>query len=488
MKPSGFIGEGSRHGWFPDFGCDEPSGLSRDPCPSFLPIAGRVNRASGMVRVQPRDLPSRIVMERDASTAVEVVPPIAWETTRKIALIGLGLTGTAAALGLLAAAIDPPAILHTVRLFFVFFGAVIAGLAISFRSDLWQPWALGACTALLAVFGTPAHWDSFQILFGVLTGLALLRAGLVVAPQRIRLGIVSAFLLLHFFGILLATTSPNPTPWMVDQLYRRVYEPYLQFVYLRNAYHFYSPEPGPASILVCLLKTEDGEDVGADGIRRKKYRTEWVATPRRPADIRDPLGVTYFRRLSLTDQISHGYPDMTNVETLEKSEIRARRYQLTQGGNKPYIRMHPFEPDNLEYRLPEPIVSRYLLPSYAQHLLMDLPEGDRKKTTVKLYRVEHRTLTVGAYIGLVNPGKRPGDPYHPTTYWPYFMGEFGFAPVPNKPGEWRVELLDPQEPMLYWLVPIIGDPGSSTTDPNRKDYIDYLSVHAGREFDWSLLR
>ena len=104
---------------------------------------------------------------------------------------------------------------------------------------------------------------------------------------------------------------------------------------------------------------------------------------------------------------------------------------------------------------------------------------------MKLYRVEHRTLTVGAYIGLVNPGKRPGDPYHPTTYWPYFMGEFGFVPVPNKPGEWRVELLDPQEPMLYWLVPIIGDPG---TDPNRKDYIDYLSVHAGREFDWSLLR
>ncbi len=429
-------------------------------------------------------------MDRDAPSAVDVVPPIEWQTTRKVGLIGLGLCGAAAALGLVATAIgDPPAILHTLRLLLVLAGAIASGLAISFRPELAKIWLLGAATALLGVFGTPAHWDSFQILFLVLTGVALLRAALVVVSPRVRLALISAFILLHFFGILLATTSPGPTPWMVDQLYRRLYEPYLQFVYLRNAYHFYSPEPGPASIMVCLLKTEDGEEVSADGIRRKKYRMEWQITPRRPEHVKDPLGVTYYRRLSLTDQISRAYPDLMNSESFEKSEIRTRRYRLAIPGNDPYIPMHPNEPDYLEYRLPDQQVSRYLLPSYAQHILMDLPEKDRTKTTVKIYRIEHRTLTVGAYIGVSNPGHKPGDPYYPTTYWPYFLGEFGFAKDPSDPNKLKVELLDPQAEMLYWLVPILERQGGGVPgDAKKKDYIDFMSIHAGHEFDWSKLR
>lgn len=429
-------------------------------------------------------------MDRDASAPIDVVPPIAWATTRKVALTGLGFCGGATLLGFAALAMgEPPALLHTARLLLVFAGAVTAGLAISFRPELIAVWLLGAATALLGVFGTPSHWDSFQVLFTVLTGVALLRALLLVLPPKFRLGLVSAFLFLHFFGILLATTSPGPTPWMVDQLYRRFYEPYLQFVYLRNAYHFYSPEPGPASIMVVLLKTEDGEEVTADGIRRKKYRLEWLVTPRRPEHVKDPLGVTYYRRLSLTDQISRGFPDLINSETFEKSEIRSRRYRLAIPGNDPYIPLHPNEPDYLEYRLPDQQVSRYLLPSYAQHILMDLPEQDRTRTTVKIYRIEHRTLSVGAYIGISNPGQKPGDPYYPTTYWPYFLGEFGFVKDANDANKVKVELLDPQAEMLYWLVPVFERPaGGIPGDLNKKDYIDFLSIHAGREFEWSKLR
>jgi hypothetical protein len=43
--------------------------------------------------------------------------------------------------------------------------------------------------------------------------------------------------------------------------------------------------------------------------------------------------------------------------------------------------------------------------------------------------------------------------------------------------------------MLYWLVPILPkDGGISPTDPNAKDYEDFMSKHAGHEFDWSQLR
>lgn len=421
-------------------------------------------------------------MDRDAAAIADVLPPVEWSVVQRTAGAGFALCAGAAVLGVLGVSE-----LNTPRLFAVFFGGIAGGLAVSFRPERIRSWLLGAAVAFAGVFGTPAHWDSFRLLFAVLTGVALLRATLLAMPVAYRTATVSAFLVVHFFGILLATTSPSPTPWMVDQLYRRAYEPYLQFIYLRNAYHFYSPEPGPASLLVCLLKTEDGEEVGADGIKRKKYRTEWLVTPRRPADVRDPLGVTYFRRLSITDQIARGYPDMMSSETFEKSEIRTRRMQLALPGSNPHIPMHTREPDYLEYRMPDVLAARYLLPSYAQHILMDLPEQDRGRTTIKIYRVEHRTLDVGSYIGISNYGRKPGDPYYPTTYYPYFLGEFGFVKDPLDAKKVRIELLDPQEPMLYWLIPIQERPGGIPGDP-KKDYIDYLSVHAGREFDWSLLR
>lgn len=439
-------------------------------------------------------------MERDAPSTVEVLPPIEWAKARKVGTIGLGLCGAAAILGLVASAIgDAPSILHTARLWLVFAGAVTTGVAVSLRPDLVPAWLLGAAAALLALFGTPAHWDSFRLVFGVLAAVAVLRAALIVAPPRVRIAAVSAFILLHFFGILLATTSPNPTPWMVHQLYNRAYEPYLRFVYLRNAYHFYAPEPGPASLMVCLVKTEDGQETGADGITRPRHKANWIVLPRRAdwrekdgtalrSDVKDPLGVTYFRRLSLTDAIAHQAQDMA-FETFEKSEIRFRRHQLTLAGSDPYIPWHPLYPPLNQYRQPAPHVSRYYLPSYAQHILMDLdlPDEALSRTTVKIYRVEHRTLDVGSFIGLSNPDRKPGSPYHPTTYLPFFLGEYGLKEGPD--GVVSVQLLQPREPMLYWLVPVVARPGATG---NQKDYDDYFSVHAGvkpgHEFDWSQLR
>src|SRR5207245_8728727 len=141
----------------------------------------------------------------------------------------------------------------------------------------------------------------------VLTGAAAAGAGVLQLAPGWRLVAISAAMVFHFTGIFMATTSPPPTPWLTEQLFQRVFNPYLQFVYLRNAYHFYSPEPGPASLVAFHLKTETGSDPSTGA---KQYQYEWVVIPRRPADVRDPLGLSYYRRLSLTEQMARGSPGL----------------------------------------------------------------------------------------------------------------------------------------------------------------------------------
>jgi hypothetical protein len=220
---------------------------------------------------------------------------------------------------------------------------------------------------------------------------------------------------------------------------------------------------------------------------RKKYDTRWVVLPKRPADIRDPLGLSYFRRLSITEQVSRSMPEGTSFE---KSEVRARRYRLTLPGADTFYPLHPTEPEFLQYRLPTPPVTRYLLPSYAQHLILEhTPDAAAAaKTTLKVYRIEHRTLPVEAFIGVGTPTGRGVDPYDPVTYRPYFLGEFRLTSEdPANPRKPRVELVDPQADMLYWLIPIVPNPNPGT-GADKKAYVDYMSVHAGHAFDWSQLR
>jgi hypothetical protein len=415
---------------------------------------------------------------------------VPWETVRKVAFSGLGLTAAAAALGLAVTAMgeSAPWPLATARLILVAIGSITAGLAVSFRSDLWQAWALGAGTALLAVFGTPAHWDSFRLLFAVLTGVAAAGAGILQLTPGWRLVAISALMLFHFTGIFMATTSPPPTPWLTEQLFQRVFNPYLQFVYLRNAYHFYSPEPGPASLVCCLLKTEVGDEVLPDNTIRKKYEYQWVILPRRPADVKDPLGLTYYRRLSLTEQVARVYPGLVlGGEGREKSEVQQRR--VNSGIPLVGVSDDPTDQPTAQYRIPNPEIQRYVIPSYAQHVIMENTPDARAagKTTVRVYRLEHRTLNVGQYTGVTMPGGKPVPPYDPTTYRPYFLGEFGFVKDPNHPDSTRIELLNPQEPMLYWLVPILPKP-AAPGDPEQKTYTDYLSLHAGYNFPWGQLR
>ncbi|QDU19691.1 hypothetical protein [Urbifossiella limnaea] len=425
-------------------------------------------------------------MDRDAAAPpFEVVPPVCWKVARGVAAAGGGMILLAALLGLVS---PGEGVVGTARVLLVFVGAVTAGVGVWLRPDRWEAWAIGGAAAVVAVFGTPAHWDSFRLVFGVFAVVAGFRLVLVLAPPGWKLGLVAAYMLFHFAGIFCATTAPAPTPWLVDQAYLRVYNQYLQFIYMRNAYHFYSPEPGPAALLACLVKTENGTETTATGEVRKKYDTRWVVMPRRPADVRDPLALSYFRRLSLTDRVSRSSMDFTTAGAFEKTEVRTRRYKLTLPGSDPYYPLHPTEPEFAQYRMPDPNASRFLIPSYAQHLILEhTPNAEAAaRTTLKMYRLEHRTLPVEAFIGVGNPDGVPTNPYNPMTYRPYFLGEYRLTSEdPNHPRKARVELVDPQADMLYWLIPIMPNAGPGA---DKKPFVDHLSIHAGHAFDWSQLR
>ena len=320
--------------------------------------------------------------------------------------------------------------------------------------------------------------------FRVVTGVAAIGMVFCLLAPWWRYAVASAMLLFHFGGIFMATTAPPSTPWLSEQLFRRIYNPYLQFVYLRNAYHFYSPEPGPASVVAFLLKTEKINPITG----KKEFETKWVVLPTRPADVRDPLGLGYYRQLSLNEQLARGSAGLaTPSDQFEKSEMYYRRNAVQN-----VIPYHPADQQILQYKLPNSDVARYVLPSYASHVIVWYTPNKETaaKTTVKVYRLEHRDLPPDQFSGGYSP-------YHPGTYRPYFLGEF----------DAYGNLMDPRDVFLYWMLPVIpwqsqplpGNP----TNPFQKDYTDYLSVHAlemspeevlaadpeaGRVFNWSKLR
>jgi hypothetical protein len=269
----------------------------------------------------------------------------------------------------------------------------------------------------------------------------------------------------------------------------------MQFGYLGNAYHFYSPEPGPASHLFFLIYYERYEEDATTGKEvidpttglpkpildpatgKPKVDAGWVTIPRRPEQVKDPLGVSYYRRLALTELVAGTIPDYLTPASFEKSDAYKRRLEVAHNPPPGYpkipIPLPPeADPHFLQYRVPQVDKSRYLLPSYARHMLVEYSRPGWKAVRLKLYRLEHRILPPQAYDKRYTGTGMALEPYHPTTYKPFFLGEF------DRDGH----LVNPQDPMLYWLVPILfrqPTPGS-----DDKDYVDYMSKHAGYDYEW----
>ena len=103
---------------------------------------------------------------------------------------------------------------------------------------------LAAFLASWALYWGPQSsdsWDSIRLFLGVLAAVAFLAAPLVAASSTVRRMAVSALVLAHFAAILTAVLGSTPGPWIMAQAEHCIFRPYLDFMYLNNAYRFYSP-------------------------------------------------------------------------------------------------------------------------------------------------------------------------------------------------------------------------------------------------------
>jgi hypothetical protein len=321
-------------------------------------------------------------------------------------------------------------------------GMLITGIAVARRPKDSIVLAIAWATAVLALFGTNPEWDAIRVMMGVMAAVAAVAAGLLLLPQTAQRVAISLVVLYHFCGILSAITSPHPMPWLTAQLWARLFRPWLEFCYVNNAYQFYSPQPGPAQVLWFCITDEDDNK-------------QWLKIPRR-AEKLDPLGVEYFRRLSLTERANQNVPTPLGPPP---EMLRAREEYA------PLIPMHPELLALQQFRMPNEH-ARQILSSYARHVADDYAAKGVKVKAIKVYLTQHRMLGQKEFAEGMHP-------FDPTTYVPFFVGEF----------DAQGNLTDPNDPMLYWIVPIIrgqnhkpGPPGSP-----GQDIRNYVTVHANSD-------
>src|SRR5262249_51824377 len=159
--------------------------------------------------------------------------------------------------------------------------------------------------------------DSGRVVAGFGSIVAGVAAVLMALPRPVRRAAVVLLVGLHFGSLVTASTGPGthdkPPPWITQVLHTYFYRAYSELVYLKNAYHFYSPEPGPATqIWFCIYyRTTKIDPKTGDFVRNPETGeydfgdSYWYKLPRRPDDIKDPLAVSYYRRLSLTMQLEN---------------------------------------------------------------------------------------------------------------------------------------------------------------------------------------
>jgi hypothetical protein len=306
-------------------------------------------------------------------------------------------------------------------------GLVAVGWAIVRRPRSALVLGVAAAAASAASWAIDEDWDTARLALALLTLVAAVAAVLVLLPRIVSRVIVSAVILIHFGAILTAVTSVPPQPWLSNYLWTHFYRPYVEFMYLNNAYHFYSPEPGPTTLVWFYAQYDDGTMRRFEMPRREDHA----------------LTLEYQRRLSLTESVNQLLAPLPAVP-------QETRYRRLQAGQEDGIPLHPEVAENMQYRIPSPFSQR-MLQSYARHIAgwASRVEPDRKLVGIKIYRVMHSLMTPRD----VALGRNPEDP---ALYFPYYQGEF----------DSHGKLKKPDDPYLYWLLPIIRYP--ETDDPRDR--------------------
>ena len=374
--------------------------------------------------------------------AIDEAPDRGWMTYR-IVIGAAVIAAVAAALGtgFAHAAENWPAVAAAVL---GILGMLVAGYAVSLRPKDSLNLLLASLTAILAGVATNPAWDSIRLMQWVMAGTAAVAALIVLLPPTGQRVAFSLLVLYHFAGIVTAITSPPPTPWLTGQLWTRIFRPHLEFSYVNNAYQFYSPQPGPAQVLwFCIV----GED----------KQPRWFKTPIK-GEMLDPLGIEYFRRLSLTERANQNSPNGPSTE------VYLRRKE-----QEGLFKFHPEMPEALQYRAPTEH-GRHIIEGYARHAAKVIGTGRKDADgnpipvhDIKVYLTQHDMLSQLQF-------QKDMDPYAPETYKPYFVGQFD--------GEGQPLMSPFDRTMLYWLVPIIRSP---PVEGKKGTLTNYVIEHAGSD-------
>jgi len=317
-------------------------------------------------------------------------------------------------------------------------------------------------------------WDSIRLLFNVMTAVALGGAALVLMPWSWRKRAFMLIVFFHFGGVCTASasapTSQGSYPWVPSQLWNHVYRPYLCFMYLNNAYHFYSPEPGPSTMLWFRVEFDDGS-------------ARWV----RMVDREDcPTRLEYQRMLALTEQVNQTDPNMPRAEMMDylrtSKEFAGHTglYEKDENGNdiKSKPRVMPRYPGldrSFQYR-ELTSGSRRFVQSYVRHVARTTKhetKPEAKVKYIKCYRVTHNIIQPGDLA-------QRADPCDPIFYWVWFNGEFepdGNYRDHTKLHEGWHDL--PQDLYLNWMIPIFRKPKDPNDPTGEQELVNCLKWHAG---------
>ena len=259
--------------------------------------------------------------------------------------------------------------------------------------------AFGASWALYLGAERADDWDSVRVALAVLALVALVAAPLMVVPSHVRRAVIGILIVAHFGGIVTAVLSAAPTPWAVGQVWALFYRPYLDFMYLNNAYHFYAPEPGPASSLWFRIESVD---------RQRKVHSHWLKIPDMDDNTgqpRYPLALEYQRMLALTENTAGEdqrppriitEPDGTQQENryyhdrIAHAGLQVAKLGAAKTDPGLIIPFHPQIPPEMQCRIPDPSAWRYLK-SFVRFVMHRAAAADPERTPVrvKVYRVTH---------------------------------------------------------------------------------------------------
>jgi hypothetical protein len=198
-------------------------------------------------------------------------------------------------------------------------GALLTSGAVLVRCQSAVVWGLAALGASVGSVGfQELGWDSVQLLFLVLMAAAGVGALIVMLPTAARWVVISVLIVIHFGGILTAVCSAAPGTWVASTLWNFFYRPHLQFMYLNNAYHYYAPEPGPATLIWFCIHYEPNSDGSPNWRWVKVPNFDAQGRPLRPDGHRLWPNTEYTRRLNLAEYMSFsGFQDDSGPSSLE---------------------------------------------------------------------------------------------------------------------------------------------------------------------------